>query len=96
MLLTTTKLSVILKLECVNTWEHISAFTKKRVKGDEDSAIKEHLLFCNHTPDFEDFSILATNNNDFKVTLIEDFLINKDHPLLNKKKQSLPLELFDN
>ena len=25
----------------------ISALTGKRVKGDDDSAIKEHLLFCN-------------------------------------------------
>ena len=72
----------------------ISALTGKRVKGDDDSAIKEHLLFCNHTPDFEDFSILATNNNDFKVTLMESLLINRDHPPLNKNKQSLPLELF--
>ena len=62
---------------------------------DDDSAIKEHLLFCNHTPEFEDFSILASNNNDFKVTLMESLLINRDHPPLNKNKQSLPLELFD-
>ena len=73
----------------------ISALTGKRVKGDDDSAIKEHLLFCNYKPDFEDFSILATNNNDFKVTLMESLLINRDHPPLNKNKQSLPLELFD-
>ena len=53
----------------------ISALTVKRVKSDDDSAIKEHLLFCNHTPDFEDFSILATSNNDFKVTLIESLLM---------------------
>ena len=81
----------------VRICEHlgISALTGKRVKGDDDSAIKEQLLFCNHTPDFEDFSILATNNNDFKVTLMESFLINRDHPPLNKNKQSLPLELFD-
>ena len=72
----------------------ISALTGKRVKGDDDSAIKEHLLFCNHTLDFEDFSILATNN-DFNVTLMESLLINRDHPPLNKNKQSLPLELFD-
>ena len=57
----------------ISQWD--SALTGKRVKGDEDSAIKEHLLFCNHAPDLEDFSILATNNNDFKVTLI-----NRDHP----------------
>ena len=81
----------------VRMCEHlgISALTGKRVKGDDDSAIKEHLLFCNHTPDFENFSILASNNNDFKVTLMESLLINRDHPPLNKNKQSLPLELFD-
>ena len=73
----------------------ISALTGKRVKGDDDSAIKEHLLFCNHTPEFEDFSIFASNSNDFKVTLMESLLINRDHPPLNKNKQSLPLELFD-
>ena len=67
----------------------------KRVKGDDDSAIKEHHLFCNHIPNFEDFSILATNNNDFEVMLMKSLLINRDHPLLNKNKQSLPLELFD-
>ena len=69
----------------------ISAFTDKRVKGDDGSFIKEHLLFCNHTPDFKDFSILATNNNDFKVMLMERLLTSRDHPSLNKNKQSLPL-----
>ena len=73
----------------------ISALTVKRVKGDHDSAIKKHLLFCNHTPDFEDFSILATNNNDFKGKLMESLLINRDHPLFNKNKHYFPLELFD-
>ena len=73
----------------------ISALTGKRVKGDDDSAIKERLLFCNHTPDFRYFSILATNNNDFKVTLMESLLINRDYPTLNKIKQSLPMEFFD-
>ena len=87
------KLSVILKSECANTWEFLHSLG--RVEGDDDSAIKDHLLFCNHTPDFEDFSILATNNNDFKVTLMESLLINRDHPPLNKNKQSLSLELFD-
>ena len=81
----------------VRMCEHfgISALTVKRVKGDHDSAIKEHLLFCNHTRDFEDFLILAANKSDFKVTLMESLLINRDHPPLNKSKQSLPLELFD-
>ena len=74
----------------------ISALTGKRVKGDDDSTIEEHLLFCNHTLEFEDFSILAGNNNDLRVMLMESLLINRDHPLLHKNKQSLPFELFDN
>ena len=74
----------------------ISTLTGKRVKGDDGSAIQEYLLFCNHTLDLEDFLILATNNKDFKVMLIESLLINRDHPPLSKNKQSLPLELFDN
>ena len=73
----------------------ISALTEKRVKGDDDSAMKEHLLFCNHNADFEDFLMYAINNNDFKVTLMESLLINRDEPPLNKNKQYLPLELFD-
>ena len=73
----------------------VSALTGKRVKEDNDSGIKEHHLFCNHSSDFDDFSILASNNNDFKVTLMESPLINRDHPPLNKNRHLLPLELFD-
>ena len=81
----------------VRMCEHleISALTSKRVRGDNDSAIKGHLLYCNHTPDFKDFSIPATNNNDFKVMLIKSLLISGDHAPLNKNKQSLPLELLE-
>ena len=72
----------------VRMCEHlgISALAGKRIKSDDDSAITECLLFCNLKPDFEDFSVLATNNNDFKVTLMESILINRDHPPLNKNK----------
>ena len=60
----------------VRMCEHlrISALTGKRI-SDDDSAIKEHFLFCNHKSDFEDFSILATNN--FKVTSMESLLIRR-------------------
>ena len=53
--------------------EHLgtSALTGKRVNRDNDSAIKENHLLCNHSFGFDDFSILASNNNDFKVTLME-------------------------
>ena len=88
----TAKLSVTLRLGLVNSG--ISALTGKRVKDDDESAIKEHLFFCNYLPDFENLSILATRNNDFKVALIESRPINRDRPTLNKNKQSLSLEVF--
>ena len=78
-------------------FEHLEilALTGKIVKSDDDSVIKKHLLFCSHLSDFKNFSILTTNSNNFKITLMASLLINKDHPPLNKNKQSLPLELFD-
>ena len=41
----------------VRMCEHlgISALTGKRVKGDNDSAIKKKHLLCNHSPGFNDF-----------------------------------------
>ena len=88
------KLSAILKSEFVNTLEFLLSL-EKEWKGDSDSAIKEHHLFCNHSSGFDDFSILASNNNEFKVTLIESLLINRDQPPLNEDRYLLPLELFD-
>ena len=81
----------------VRMCEHlgVSALTGKRVKGDNDSTIKEHYFFCNHSSGFDKFSILARNNNYLKVMLMESLLINRDHPALNKNNRSLPLELFD-
>ena len=80
----------------VRMYEHlgVSALTGKRVRGDNDSAVKEHHLFCNNSSGFDGFSILASNN-DFKVTLMKSLLINRDHPPLSKNRHWLPLELFD-
>ena len=72
-----------------------SALRGRRVKGRNNSAIKEHHLFCIHSSGFNDFSILASNNNDFKVILMGSILINKDYPTLNNNKHTLFLELFD-
>ena len=87
------KVNVILKSECSKAWEFTYSWGEELNYG---FSTKEHLLLCNHWPDFEDFSVLDTNNNDIKVTLMESLLINRDHPLLNKNKRSAYLELFDN
>ena len=66
----------IKKKNCIGNEEKgfgISALTGKAVRGDNKSGInKEYLLRCNHLPDFDDFSILATNN-EFELPLLEVF-----------------------
>ena len=47
----------------VRIGEHIgiSPLTKKKVKP-KGSAVSDHLLLCNHSPSFEDFSVLTKEN----------------------------------
>ena len=82
----------------VRICEHlgISHLTEKKVKIDNNklTAIQEHLLCCNYSPSFEDFSILTRESNDFKLKIMETLLIARDKPILNKADSSLPLQLF--
>ena len=59
----------------VRICEHlgISHLTGKKVKIDNNKlmAIQEHLLCCNYSPSFEDFSILTRESNDFKLKIME-------------------------
>ncbi|XP_057293867.1 uncharacterized protein LOC130622418 [Hydractinia symbiolongicarpus] len=74
----------------------ISALTGKRVKpGPQASAVLEHLMFCNNSPaSFHNFSVLAEESKDFKLTLMESLLIERDRPILNNTVKSIPLELL--
>ena len=44
----------------------ISNLTGKDIKNAKQSAISDHLLQCNFVINFDDFSILATDCNNFK------------------------------
>ena len=74
----------------------ISHLTRKKVKIDNNklTPIQEHLLCCNYSPSYEDFSISTKESNDFKLKIMESLLIARDKPCLNKADSSLPLELF--
>ena len=82
----------------VRICEHldISNLTGKRVKTDNSklTAIQEHLLCCNYSLSYEDFSILTRESNDFKLKIMENILIACDKPCLNKVDSSLSLKLF--
>ena len=72
----------------VRICEHlgISHLTEKKVKIDNNklTAIQEHLLCCNYSPSFEDFSILTRESNDSKLKIMESLLIARDKPILDK------------
>ena len=67
--------------------------TKKKVKP-KGSAVSDHLLLCNHSPSFENFSVLTKENKKFLLELKESLLIMRDKPL-NKNIRFAPLYLLD-
>ena len=76
--------------------EHIGILplTKKKFKP-KSSAVSDHLLLCNHSPSFENFSVLTKENKKLLLELKESLLIMKDKPPLNRNIRSAPLYLFD-
>ena len=82
----------------VRACEHagISPLTGKRLASNpyQTSAVKEHMLTCNHIVSFDDFSVLANSNNNFHLELKESLFILRDNPVLNKNITSVPLQLF--
>ena len=60
---------------------HKCFLTGKCLEYVKQSAISDHLLQCNWTINFDDFSILATDCNKFKLLLRESLLIKRDKPI---------------
>ena len=67
---------------------------KAKIDNNKPTAIPKHLIFCNYSPSFENFSILTRESNDFKLEIMESPQTARDRPVLNKVESSLPLELF--
>ena len=65
--------------------EHIgiSPRTKKQVNP-KSSSVANHLLFCNHSATYDNFSILMLDNKTFLLDLKESLLIMRDKPYLNR------------
>ena len=80
----------------VRIGEHIgiSPLTRKKVKP-KGSAVSDHFLLFNHSPSFENFSVLTKENEKFLLELKESVLIMRDKPSLNRNIRSAPLYLFD-
>ena len=81
----------------VRASEHlgITPLTGKHVKNRKMSAIADRFLFSNHHGSLDDFSILCSEPNSFKLLIKESLLISRDMPSLNKNVYSTPLKLFN-
>ena len=85
--------------EClvVRSGEHIgiSPLTSRRVRPREESDICHHLLNCNCSATFEDFSVLCHENKNYVLELKESLLIMGDRPSMNGNMHSTPFYLFE-
>ena len=77
----------------VRAGEHIglSPLTFKKCKPSKESAVREHLLFCDNDPS----SVLAKASSKFSLEIKESLLIKRDTPNLNRNTASVELVLFD-
>ena len=66
--------------------EHIgiSPLTNKRVQPRKHSAVCHHLLNCNYSHAFEDFSVLCQENQNYLLRLKESLLIIRDGSSMNR------------
>ena len=80
----------------VRIGEHIriSPLTKKKVKP-KGSAVSDHLLLCNHSPSYKNFSLLTKENKKFLLELKESLQIMRDKPSLKRNIRSTLLYLFE-
>ena len=61
----------------VHVSEHmgVSTRTGKKIKSTKNSAVYDHMLFCNNIVSYEDFPVLANRTNDFRIKLQQSLLI---------------------
>ena len=67
----------------------------KLLKNIKQSAISDHLLSCDCNMNFNDFTILSKDSNNFYLLIYESLLIAYDKPILYKTVEFFPSELFE-
>ena len=60
----------------------------------KNSSVADHLLLCNHSASYDDFSILTHENKRLLPELKESLLTIRDKPYLNRNIASTPVYLF--
>ena len=73
----------------------LSPLNFKKCKPSKESAVRDHLLFCDNDPSFEEFSVLPKASSKFSLDIKKSLLIKRDTPNLNRNIASVELLLFD-
>ena len=68
--------------------------TGKRITNANEAAVSDYLLQCDSCITFDDFDILGSHSNKFKLIIKENFLIKRDKQVLNRTTKSFLLDLF--
>ena len=72
----------------------VSPLTGKKSNAKTTTAIKDHMLLCDHVVSLKDFEILASINSEFYHNIKESILIPRDKPELNRNDEYSPLYLY--
>jgi hypothetical protein len=72
----------------------ISAKTGNSVKVCGQSAVHDHVRMCQYNASIDDFEILASCDNEFKLLVVESIFIKRLKPVLNNQLTSVPLQLL--
>ena len=66
----------------------MSPRTGKRVKGTLSASVRDHMLDCDHTAAWEEFSITGRELNHYLLETKENLFIKRDNSSLNRNKYS--------
>ena len=78
----------------VSEHQGVSPGTVKRIKGTLSTSVRDHMLNCDHTVAWEDFSIIGRESNHHLLETKESLFIKRDNPYVNRNKYSQELFLF--
>ena len=78
----------------VSEHKGLSDRTGKPVAKPKHSSIRDHVMTCGSDIPIDNFKIVANNNKEIDLRIIESIFIHKDKPMLNDTNSSFPLKLL--
>ena len=68
----------ILRNGFLNIWVGVSALTCKVLKGQQSTAVRDHMLDCDNVVNPDDFILMTRDNSDYLLQIKESMFIGRD------------------